>query len=215
MKLYIGNKNYSSWSLRVWLTLRMHNIEFEEILRPFDVENDFADYFEFSPSGKVPALEDGTLRVWESLAILEYVAERFPDRPLWPDDLPARTYGRSIAHEIHGGFGALRAACPMNMRRRIETVPIDATVRKDIARIESIWTEALSIHGGPFLLGDTFSIADGMYAPVVNRLQVYALSDSDVVARYIETVSSTSLWREWADAARAESWVVEIDEVYA
>ncbi|MEM6914403.1 MAG: glutathione S-transferase, partial [Pseudomonadota bacterium] len=125
MKLFIGNKNYSSWSFRVWLTMRVCGIDFAEDLRPFDVENEYADFFEFAPHGKVPVLLDGNETIWETLSILEYLAERFPQSRLWPEDPALRSDARSIANEMHGGFLALRAACPMNMRRKIESVPID------------------------------------------------------------------------------------------
>lgn len=215
MKLYIGNKNYSSWSFRVWLTLKTHNIPFEEDLRPFDVENEYADFFEFAPHGKVPVLQDGDTLVWESLAILEYLAEKYPDRRLWPSDRNARARARSVANEMHSGFMALRAACPMNMRRRLEPIQNDRHIDKDVARIESIWSECLSDYGGPFLFGDTFTIADGMYAPVVNRLRVYQLSDHTDVIRYIDAMRSLPAWKSWAEASAAETWVVDIDEVYA
>ncbi|MEL6187118.1 MAG: glutathione S-transferase family protein, partial [Myxococcota bacterium] len=176
MKLYIGNKNYSSWSFRPWMALSVHEIPFEEVLRPFDVENDFADFFEFSPTGKVPVLEDGAIKVWESLAIMEYVAERSPEKGLWPKDPARRAWARSVAHEMHAGFLALRGACPMNMRRRVEALAVDDAVRKDVRRIEAIWTETLKASGGPYLFGETYTIADAMYAPVVNRFEIYQLS---------------------------------------
>ncbi|MEM9496136.1 MAG: glutathione S-transferase family protein [Pseudomonadota bacterium] len=215
MKLYIGNKNYSSWSLRVWLTMKMKGIPFEEELRPFDVENEYADFFEFSPHGKVPVLIDDGQTVWESLAILDYLAEKFPNKSLWPEDRKTRTHARCVCHEMHAGFMALRAACPMNMRRRIEAIPLDKGVRKDITRIEAIWTECLDVYGGPFLFGESFSIADGMYAPVVNRFEVYDLSSASVVRQYSEALTGLKPWREWDAAARREEWIVDIDEVYA
>ncbi|MEM6733744.1 MAG: glutathione S-transferase N-terminal domain-containing protein, partial [Myxococcota bacterium] len=165
MRLYIGNKNYSSWSLCVWLTLRVKGLAFDEVLRPFDVGNDFADYFEFSPSGRVPTLVDGCTTVWESLAILEYVAEQKPNAGLWPTARGARTFARCIAHEAHAGFAALRTACPLNMRRPIAALGIDRVVRKDVSRIEAIWTQCLNLYGGPYLLGSSFTIADGLFAP--------------------------------------------------
>lgn len=215
MKLYIGNKNYSSWSLRVWLTLKMKGIEFEEDLRPFDVENEYADFAEFSPTLKVPVLSDQGRTVWESLAILEYLAERHPDAGLWPSDFGARTHARCLAHEMHAGFMALRAACPMNMRRRSEAIPVGREVRKDVARIEAIWTECLEQYGGPFMFGREFTIVDGMYAPIVNRLAIYMLSDADAVRAYTQVLTGLAPWQAWLKASRAESWVVDIDEVYA
>ncbi len=215
MKLIIGNKNYSSWSFRVWLTLRVHGIEFEEDLRTFDVENEYADFFEFAPHGKVPVLVDNGLTVWETMAILEYLAEKYPSAGLWPEDPLHRAEARSISNEMHAGFMALRAACPMNMRRRIEPVPIDRAVNKDVARIEQIWADCLAKHGGPYLFGDTFTIADGMFAPIVNRLAIYELSDHPAVKSYSETLSDLQAWKDWAEASAKEPWTVDIDEVYA
>lgn len=215
MKLYIGNKNYSSWSFRVWLTLKAKGVAFEEDLRPFDVENEYADYAAFSPTLKVPVLADGEATVWESLSILEYIAETFPNHGLWPAGLEDRAFARSISNEMHAGFLALRAACPMNMRRKVESIPIDRFVKKDIVRIEQIWTECLDTYGGPFLMGPEFTIADGMYAPVVNRFQIYQLSEAPAVAVYTEALTGLPAWIEWAAASEKEPWVVDIDEVYA
>ncbi len=213
MKLYIGNKCYSSWSLRVWLALKVKDIPFVEDLRPFDVENDYADFFEFSPTGKVPVLRAGNQTIWESLSILEYLAEEFPDRNLWPHDVSLRSEARSIAHEMHAGFMSLRSACPMNMRRRIESIDVDSAVMKDVHRIEQMWDSCLSASGGPFLYGD-FTIADAMYAPVVNRLGVYELSRAESVVNFSSAITSLGPWKEWVEASFREDWVVDIDEVY-
>ncbi|MEM7701548.1 MAG: glutathione S-transferase family protein [Pseudomonadota bacterium] len=215
MRLIIGNKNYSSWSLRVWLTMKVHNIAFEEDLRTFDVESEYADFFEFAPHGKVPVLIDGDLTIWETLSILEYLADKFPEAGLWPNDAAARAKARSISNEMHAGFLALRAACPMNMRRRIEPVPIDRAVKKDIVRIEQIWADCLETYGGPFLFGETFTIADGMFAPIVNRFAIYELSNHAATRAYSDTLTALPAWGEWADASAKEPWVVDIDEVYA
>ncbi|MEL6828048.1 MAG: glutathione S-transferase family protein [Pseudomonadota bacterium] len=215
MKLFIGNKNYSSWSYRVWLTLKVKGIDFSEDLRPFDVENDYADYAEFSPTLKVPVLLDEDETVWESLSILEYIAEKFPDAGLWPKGRKARAIARSLSNEMHAGFLALRAACPMNMRRKIEPIPLDQAIKKDIARVEQIWTECLEAYGGPFLMGGEFTIVDGMFAPVVNRFQIYELSQAPAVRAYSKTLTSLDPWKEWVVASEKEPWVVDIDEVYA
>lgn len=212
MKLFIGNKNYSSWSYRVWLTMKVKGIEFEEDLRTFDVENDYADFFEFSPTGKVPVLQYNGLTIYESLAILEYLAEVYPEKNLWPEGMAARSNARCIAHEMHAGFMALRAACPMNMRRAFAKIDISDAVRKDIRRIETIWAECLEKFGGPFLFGD-YSIADGMYAPIVNRFQIYELSQSPAVQAYTKTMTALPAWKVWDEASRAEPWVIDIDEV--
>ncbi|MEM6703321.1 MAG: glutathione S-transferase family protein [Acidobacteriota bacterium] len=215
MKLFIANKNYSSWSLRVWLALRVKGIPFSEDLRAFDVENEYADFLEFSPTGKVPVLVDQGRTLWESLAILEYVAETRPQAGLWPEDEATRAEARCAAHEMHAGFLPLRAACPVNLRRRVEALPVDAAVQKDVRRIETLWEGCLESYGGPFLFGSDFTIADAMYAPVVNRLKVYELSRTQAVRDYSATITSLDAWQEWEAAARAEPWTVDIDEVYA
>ena len=211
MKLYIGNKNYSSWSFRPWLGLRVKDIPFEEVLVPFDMENGNPEFIKFSPTGKVPCLQDGDLTVPESLAILEYAAELFPEKALWPDDIGVRAHARAVSHEMHGGFGSLRNECPMNMRRKHEAIDVSDGVRKDVARIETIWAECLERYGGPFLFGE-FTIADAMFAPVVNRLEIYQLSNSDSVKQYSVAMKSLPAWKEWDNAGRAEPWVVDEDE---
>ncbi len=212
MKLLIGNKNYSSWSFRVWLAMKVAEIPFEEDLRPFDVENDYADFFEFSPTGKVPVLQHEGQTLWESLAILEYLAEAFPDRNLWPSDRQARAEARCVAHEMHAGFMALRSSCPMNVRRAPSPIKLDAATTKDIARIEAMWAERLDRSGGPFLFG-AFTIADAMYAPVASRFQSYCIGELKSTQRYIQTLADLAPWKAWARDSVAERWVVEIDEV--
>jgi len=197
------------------MVMQMHGITFDEELRTFDVENGYADFFEFAPHGKVPVLVDDGQTIWETMAILEYLTERFPEKNLWPADAKLRSHARSISNEMHGGFFALRAACPMNMRRRIAGIVVDRAVRKDVARIEQIWGECLNAHGGPFLYGDVYTIADGMFAPIVNRLAIYELSDHPAVAAYSTTITQLGPWQEWSEASAAEPWVVDIDEVYA
>ena len=187
MKLYIANKNYSSWSFRVWLTMHVKAISFTEDLRKFDVENDNAKFFEFSATGKVPILVDDGNTVWETLSILEYLADKYPEKNLWPQNFKDKTYARNISNEMHAGFMALRAAYPMNMSRKTKAIDIDASVTKDIKRIESIWEECLSQSGGPFLFGD-FSIADGMFAPVINRFAIYQLSGRPFVKQYSDNM---------------------------
>jgi glutathione S-transferase len=211
MKLIIGNKKYSSWSLRPWIAMRVKGIAFEEELIPFDDEAGNPAIKAATPAGKVPVLVDGDLVVWESLAILEYLADRFPGAGLWPDDIAARARARSMAHEMHGGFGALRSECPMNMAREVRPIPVSDGVRRDVARIEQLWSEALSASNGPFLFG-AFSNADAMFAPVVNRLEIYALSTHEAVARYSAAMKALPAWAEWEAAGRAEPWIVEQDE---
>jgi glutathione S-transferase len=192
--------------------MKVAGINFEEDLRPFDVENNYADFFEFSPTGKVPTLQHDSLTLNESLAILEYLAELYPNKNLWPSDLRQRATARCIAHEMHAGFAALRAACPMNMRRAHRAIEVDQAVQKDVKRIEAIWTQCLRTSGGPFLFGE-FCIADAMYAPVVNRLAIYELSSSSAVTQYSKSMTELDAWQAWEAAAREEPWVVSIDEV--
>ena len=151
--------------------------------------------------------------VYESLAILEYLAELYPEKNLWPSDQGKRSEARCIAHEMHAGFMALRAACPMNMRRKIAKIDISDAVQKDINRIEAIWADCLAANGGPYLFGD-YSIADGMYAPIVNRFQIYGLSNTPAVKAYTKTMTALPAWKAWDEASRAEPWVIDIDEVY-
>jgi len=211
-ELFIGNKNYSSWSFRPWIALRHKNIPFRETLVPFDFENGNPDLAAFSPSMKVPVLKDGDLTVWDSLAILEYVAECFPDKGLWPQERAARAFARSISAEMHSGFGALRDACPMNMRRPVETLGVSDAVKADVRRILSIWSECLATSGGPFLFGD-FTVADAMYAPVVSRFATYSLSDDPVFARYHAAMAGTEAWLAWEAEALKETWIVAVDEI--
>ncbi len=211
MKLYIANKKYSSWSLRAWLGLKVFAIEFEESLRPLFIEENCNDYLEFSPTGKAPTLVDGNITVWESLAILEYLAEKYPDKEMWPLDFATKTHARCISSEMHAGFMALRNACPMNMNRKIELLAVADNVKADVKRIEEIWSECLEKYKGPFLFGK-FSIADAMYAPIVNRLHIYQLSHHPAVINYSKAMTELPQWQEWSDAGRKEAWVVDLDE---
>lgn len=211
LRLFLGNKNYSSWSMRPWIALKVAGIEFEEEVVPFDFENGNPEFRRFSPTMKVPVLQDNGLTVWDSLAILEYAADRFPEKALWPMDQAERARARSISAEMHAGFPALRAACPMNMKRAPETLPVSDEVKADVARIVAIWNECLEQSGGPFLFGG-FTIADAMYAPVVSRFETYGLSTDPAVARYIEAVTGLAAWKEWREAALQEPWTVAVDE---
>ncbi|MCP4182132.1 MAG: glutathione S-transferase family protein [Hyphomicrobiales bacterium] len=211
MELFIGNKKYSSWSFRPWIALRMKEIEFQENLWPFDMAGGNRHFEEFSPTGKVPCLVDDGITVWESLAILEYLHDKFPDYRFWPNDIQQRANARSVSNEMHGGFLDLRGECPMNMNRRVEALPISDGARKDVDRIVEIWDQCLNNSGGPFLFGE-FTNADAMFAPVVNRFDIYRLSDADVVSRYSNAMTSTSPWHEWEEAGRTETWIVEEDE---
>lgn len=211
MKLYIGNKNYSSWSFRPWIAMTALGVEFEEELIPFDDDASNPKFREFSPTGKVPVLVDGELVVWESLAILEYLADKFRQKHFWPADMSQRAMARALAAEMHGGFGGLRSECPMNMRREIRAIAVSDKVRADVVRVEEIWTQCLERSGGPFLFGD-FCNADAMFAPVVNRLEVYALSGAPAVLAYRDAMKALPAWRLWEAAGRAEPWIVPADE---
>ncbi|MHA7773066.1 glutathione S-transferase family protein [Roseibium sp. M-1] len=206
-ELFIGNKNYSSWSFRPWIALKHKEIPFRETLVPFDFENGNPQFATFSPSRKVPVLKDGGLTVWDSLAILEYVAELFPEKGLWPKDSTERAKARAISAEMHSGFPALRTECSMNMRRPVEALKVSETVRTEVARIVAIWTECLEASGGPFLFGD-FTIADAMYAPVVSRFATYRLSDDPVAGRYSKTMTATAAWQAWEADAQKEPWIL-------
>jgi glutathione S-transferase len=211
MRLYIGNKNYSSWSFRPWIAMKAKGVAFEETVIPFDFEGGNPRIKAISPTGKVPVLVDGDLTLWESLAILEYLHDRFPRWGFWPADEKQRALARSCATEMHGGFSALRNACPMNMRRPIKPVALNAAAQKDVARIEAIFAECLARSGGPFLFGE-FCNADAMFAPVVNRLEKYALSDHPAVKAYTKAMKGSAAWQEWERDALAETWIVPEDE---
>lgn len=212
LRLFIGNKNYSSWSFRPWFAMKAMQIAFDEQLVPFDFENGNPRFAEFTPAKKVPTLHDGDLVVWDSLAILEYLADKFPEKSLWPTDASSRAIARSVANEMHSGFTALRNECPMNMRRKPEPLKVSDDVRTDIRRIEDIWSTSLDASGGPFLFG-ALSNADAMYAPVVSRIATYQLSDSPVVKTYSQAMTKLPAWIEWETAGIAEPWIVDEDEV--
>jgi len=209
--LYIGNKNYSSWSLRPWIAMQAAGVPFTDHVIPFDFPAGNPKFKPISPTGRVPVLHHGDVRVWESLAIIEYVAELFPDAGIWPRDAGARAEARAISMEMLSGFRALRNACPMNMRRQPRAIALPEGVMDDVARIETIWKETLARSGGPFLFG-AFSAADAMYAPVVNRLETYRLTQDDAVLAYIARVKAHPAWQTWQTAALAEPWIVPEDE---
>lgn len=211
LTLYIGNKNYSSWSFRPWIALEGCGIAFEEVLIPFDFPAGNPNIREVSPTGKVPMLVHDGFKVWESLAIIEYVAELFPDAGLLPKDRQARALARSHSMEMLSGFGALRNACPMDMRRPVSRLDLPEGVTEDVARIETIWREARSRSGGPFLFG-TFSGADAMFAPVVSRLERYDIAVSADTRNYMAVMKALPAWKKWEEAALKETWIVPEDE---
>jgi glutathione S-transferase len=212
LELIIGNKNYSSWSLRPWLAMRVVGLNFTETVIPLDHDDTRSRILARSPAGRVPILQDGDVVVWESLAICEYIAEQNPS--LWPADANARAAARSVASEMHAGFMELRKAMPMNCRRppaKISTTPeIDA----DIARVFDIWRDCRSRYGagGAYLFGN-FSIADAMFAPVVSRLYVYDVDMDETCAAYRDAVLTHPAMKEWLDGAAAEDWVIDRLEV--
>ncbi|MES2856558.1 MAG: glutathione S-transferase family protein [Bdellovibrionota bacterium] len=201
MKYITGNKTYSSWSLRPWILLKHFGIPFEEILVKLDLPGTTVEIKKYSPSGRVPALVDGTLVIWESLAIMEYLNEKFPDRQMYPVSQRERAICRSISNEMHGGFAALREHLSFNTKRKSSKHNVDKAVG-DIARIKQIWNEQLGRSNGPFLFGK-FSIADAMYAPVVGRFKIYEVPVDGQVAEYCKTMMELPAMKEWyADAQR-------------
>jgi glutathione S-transferase len=215
MKLVIGNKNYSSWSLRPWLLLRQAGLPFEEELISFNAPDFKARVLRYSPSGKVPVLIDGDLAVWDSLAIAEYVAERFPEKRLWPEAREARARARSISAEMHSGFQDLRSRMTMNCSLRVTNVLFDKKVRREQARLVEIWREARERFGagGPFLFGH-FTVADAFFAPVTIRFTAYGVQLPPVAQQYVETIQALPAMQEWMAAGRAERDYVDHDEPY-
>jgi glutathione S-transferase len=214
LHLVIGNKNYSSWSLRPWMALTMAGIPFDETVIPLDQPNTAAKIARHSRAGRVPVLHDGKVTVWESLAILEYLADRFPEKHLWPKSRAARAMARAIASEMHGGFAALRSSCPMNVRRPRRAIPLSDHVRSDVRRIEELWRETRRIHGkgGRFLFG-RFGNADAMFVPVVTRFDTYAIDVAPDTQAYMDAVLNTEAFKSWKVAALKEKWTVPSDEV--
>lgn len=214
LKLAIGNKNYSSWSMRPWVAMRAAGIAFEETVIPLGEADTKPRILQFSPAGKVPAMVDGDVQVWESLAILEYVAEKFPDAGLWPSDAKARAHARAIATEMHAGFVPLRKHYPVNLRRPVRKREPTPEVEANVRRIDQIWTETRARFGagGSFLFG-RFSAADAMYAPVVARFTTYAIDVGPESRAYMEAVKALPAYDEWKAAGLKEPWVLAEDEV--
>jgi glutathione S-transferase len=222
LKLYIGNKNYSSWSMRPWVLLKQAGIDFEEVMVRFD---SFASDSRFkttmgplTPTGKVPLLVDGELAIWDTLAIAEYVAEQFSNTPLWPREKAARARARSICAEMHAGFTALRGNCPMNIEADLSATGAliwrdKPGVRADVARLVAMWEALLDQHGGPMLFG-AFSVADAYYAPICTRLHTYALPLPAKAAAYVERVLALPSVQAWVADARAENDFLDFEEPY-
>ena len=214
LRLIIGNKNYSSWSFRPWLAMKGAGIAFEETLIPLNAPDFKALLEAVSGAGKVPVLIDCDTHVWESLAILEYLAEKFPAAGLWPREPQARAHARAIASEMHAGFGALRRDLPMNIWRPVKVRPLEPATAADAARIDAIWSECRTRFGagGPYLYG-MFGAADAMYAPVVWRFHTYGVEVSAVARAYMNALMAMPAWIEWREAARREPWVLPHDEI--
>ncbi len=207
MKIVLGNKNYSSWSMRPWLVLQHFGIPCEEQVVPLDQPTSAADIARFSPSGRVPALLVGELTVWDSLAICEYLADKFPDKALWPKDPAARAVARSVSAEMHSGFAALRTHCPFKLKETFEPKPLLPEVQADVDRIVALWSDCRRRYGqgGPFLFG-AFSIADAMYAPVVSRFRTYGVKPGGEAGTWMDAVWALPEVQRWGEAARAESF---------
>ena len=209
MHLAIGNKLYSSWSLRAWILLKAFDIPFEETVIAMYKPDTKTRMLAFSPTGKVPALKDGDIAVWESLSLMEYVAERFEDRAIWPRDRAARAHARSAASEMHAGFMALRSACPMNLTKQFKAREWPEAVMTDVARIEALWADARQRfgHNGPFLYG-AFSAADALYAPVVTRLDTYQIPGKPETRAYMDAVLTHPAFVAWKADAFREPWAL-------
>ena len=214
LRLIIGNKNYSSWSFRPWIAMRHAGIEFTDEVIPLYQPGSRARILKYSPAGKVPVLLDGDMAIWESLAILEHLAEKFPAVGLWPSEPRARAHARAISAEMHAGFAALRNHCPMNMRRPPKIRALTSEVEQDVKRIEANWADSRTRFGqsGPFLLG-AFCAADAMYAPVVSRFSSYAIPVGAPALGYMQTMMALPAWKKWASAAAAEAWVMPGNEL--
>ncbi|KXJ44677.1 glutathione S-transferase [Marinobacter salarius] len=202
--LHIANKNYSSWSLRPWVLMKELGIEFNEQLIVFGDEPTWQAYRRLSPSGKVPCLTDESTTVWDSLAIIEYLAERHEG--VWPKDAKARAWARCAAAEMHSGFQSLRDICSMNVGLRIRMNTVSEGLQKDVDRIDSLWSHGLQQFGGPFLAGDRFSAVDAFFAPVVYRVRTYGLDLSEGAAAYVERVLALGSMQQWEAESLAEPW---------
>ena len=222
LKLYVGNKNYSSWSMRPWVAMMQTGIAFEEVYVRFDsfsADSQFKQRMNgINPAGKVPVLQDGDLSIWDTLAIGEYLAENFPEKNLWPADKATRARARSVCAEMHSGFSALRSHCPMNIEALLPNRGAliwrdHAGVRADVHRIVEMWTQLLQSHGGPMLFG-AFTLADAYYAPVVMRLHGYALPVPVLISEYMDRVQALPGVKAWVQAALAEKDFLDFEEPY-
>jgi len=211
LKIVLGNKKYSSWSLRPWLALKLTGAPFEEQVVALDMPVTAANIRKYSPSGRVPALIDGSLTVWDSIAICEYLNEKFPQAGLWPADSAQRARARSVSAEMHSGFQNLRNDCSMKIVQQQPYKPLRPETQADVERILQIWNECLS-KGGPWLFGARPTIADCIYAPVVSRFRTYSIPLSGAARAYVDHVWSWPILQEWVAAARAETLVAKFHE---
>jgi glutathione S-transferase len=211
--LVVGNKNYSSWSVRAWLAARMSGISFREVVIPLFEPGSKEQILSYSPAGKVPVLLDGEFAVWDSLAIIEFLADRYPENGFWPAEREQRARARSLAAEMHSGFVALRSEMPMNIRRAEKAVELSEQALADIRRVEDIWGACLTAHAeeGPFLFGAPGAV-DILYAPVASRFKTYQVAVNDTTRAYMDLVLSLPAWEEVAWAAREETWVIDAFE---
>jgi glutathione S-transferase len=209
LRLVIANKAYSSWSQRPWLLMRHFAIPFDETVIAMNRPETRAEMLAFAPTGKCPALVDGDTVVWESLAIVEYLAESFPSLPIWPREKPARALARALSSEMHAGFTALRGHCPTQYRRPVRKIDLTSPVEADVVRIEAAWADARKRYGasGPFLFG-AFSAADAMFAPVVNRLHIYEIPVKPATRAYMDAMLALPAWRAWEAGAKEEPWAI-------
>jgi glutathione S-transferase len=207
--LYIGNKNYSSWSLRAWLVLKHAGIAFDEVVIPLYTPESKAAILQHSPSGHVPCLKHGDVTVWDSLAIAEYIADLKPEAKLWPTDPDARAVARGVSAEMHAGFVALGQSMPMNLREAYPGQGLSPAVQADINRITALWRECRRRFAGdqPFLFGD-FTIADAMYAPVVARFVIYGVVLDEAGRDYVSRIFDLPPMRAWIEAAKEEPWSI-------
>ena len=213
LQLVIGNRNYSSWSLRAWLTLRKAEVSFDTVLLPLDTPDFFERIADYSPSGRVPVLWHDGQCIWDSLAIGEYVNEQFAGGRLWPEDAASRALGRSMVAEMHSGFSELRDRMPMNCRASNRKIPIDEPLQVDLERMWTLWSDSLACHAdaGGWLLGE-YSLADAMFAPVVIRFMGYSVALPDDIRAYCEHALADPALKEWLLDASSETWIVAQDE---
>ena len=214
LHLIVANKNYSSWSLRPWMALGMAGLPFSETVIQLDMPDTRKRIARHSKAGRLPVLHHGNHVIWDSLAILEYLAETFPEKTFWPKPAAARALARSVSNEMHSGFQALRNECPMNLRRPRRKIQLSDAGLADVARIDRIWRDCRAKFGarGDFLFG-RFSNADAMFTPVVTRLETYDIKVSRVSRAYMNSILATPAFRRWKEDALKETWVIAADEV--